>query len=295
MSVEPDVEGSRAPYAQKNLRVNGAPRRLSELIGEFNAVLFSPADMDLVYGSPSVRRRYLDILLSQQQQGYLRGLQRYQRLLVQRNYLLKRVRDGVAQVEELDPWDEKLTAEGGLILAQRVAAVSELSKMASLDYRQLADGDEVMRLEYISSLTLSESIDDGDFVGKEMRSTLIKNREKEIRAGFTTVGPHRDDLHLLVAGMNVAQYASRGQARTAVLALRLAEGRYLSERRGEPPVLLLDDVMSELDKRRRRHVLEQVAGYEQVFITTAELELLDDEGFEGITYYQVGEGKLAKK
>jgi DNA replication and repair protein RecF len=216
-------------------------------------------------------------------------------LLVQRNYLLKRVRDGVAQVEELDPWDEKLTAEGGLILAQRVAAVSELSKIASLDYRQLADGDEVMHLEYISSLALPESIGDGDFVGKEMRSTLIKNREKEIRAGFTTVGPHRDDLRLLVTGMNVAQYASRGQARTAVLALRLAEGRYLSERRGEPPVLLLDDVLSELDKRRRRHVLEQVAGYEQVFITTAELELLDDEELQGITYYQVGEGKLAKK
>ena len=95
--------------------------------------------------------------------------------------------------------------------------------------------------------------------------------------------------------MDVARYASRGQARTAVLALRLAEGRYLGERRGEPPVLLLDDVLSELDKRRRRHVLEQVAAYEQVFITTAELELLDDGGLEEITYYQVGDGKLAKK
>ncbi|MDA1189098.1 MAG: DNA replication and repair protein RecF, partial [Chloroflexi bacterium] len=283
-----------AAYVQKTLRVNGAPRRVSELIGEFNAVLFSPADMDLVYGPPAIRRRYLDILLSQQERAYLRALQRYGRVLTQRNHMLKRVREGSARVGELALWDEKLSIEGGVVLAARLSAVAALSGMASADYAALADGKEAMAMEYAPSVELAAGAD-AEAAAAAMRAAMEAGRDKEIGAGFTTVGPHRDDFRLVVAGADAAQYASRGQARTAVLALRLAEGRYLSERRGEPPVLLLDDVLSELDKRRRRHVLEQAAGYEQAFITTAELELLDREGLGDITYYQVKDGKLQKE
>jgi len=281
-------------YVQKALRVNGAPRKVSELIGEFNAVLFSPADMDLVYGPPAGRRRYLDILLSQQERAYLRALQRYQRVLTQRNHLLKRVREGASRAEELGLWDDKLVAEGGAILARRLSAVRALSEMGSEEYGALSSAGEAMRLEYVPSVALDRGPMHSEEAAVMLRRAISSSRRREVSAGFTLVGPHRDDLRLLVGEADAAQYASRGQARTAVLALRLAEGQFLAKGRGEAPVLLLDDVMSELDKKRRRHVLEQAAGYEQAFITTAELELIEAEGIERVAYYSVRDGRLEK-
>jgi DNA replication and repair protein RecF len=263
------------PAVQKLIRINGAPRRAAELVGEFNAVMFSAQDMDIVYGPPQVRRRYLDVLLSQQDRAYLRALQRYQRVLAQRNSLLKRIREGRSKPVELDLWDERLAADGGPIMARRRDALGSLATSSQALYAELASSGEEVGLEYMPAVPAGELEGDHKAVQTQMRKALIQHRSREIAAGFTLSGPHRDDFRVLVGGEDAARYGSRGQSRTAVLALKLAEAQYLSERRGQSPVLLLDDVLSELDASRRRKVLDKAETYDQAFITTAELGLVD--------------------
>ena len=264
-----EAQGAHAEgmSVQKYVRVNGAPRRAADLVGQVMAVMFSADDLQLVYGSPTVRRRYLDILISQLDRRYLRSLQRYQRVMAQRNHLLRMIREGRSREDELDYWNEELVSEGRYVMSERVHAVSELSKQAGPIHGELTGQSETLELVYRPSVP-SGADDSLEAVAEKLRGALDEQRTREIAQGVTLSGPHRDDLQLLIDGVDVGVYASRGQSRTATLAMRLAEAQYLADRRGQRPVLLLDDVLSELDSTRRAHVLDRVSDYEQCFITT---------------------------
>ena len=263
--------GGVAMSVQKYFRVNGAPRRASALIGHLNAVMFSADDLGIVYGAPSVRRRYLNILISQTDRPYLSTIQKYERVVRQRNHLLRQIRDGTGRVGELSFWDDELVKEGSEIVAKRLATVRKLSEGASPIYASLSDGGESLTIEYKPNVSLSDDMSEAS-IAEALREKLTERRGQELARGMTVTGPHRDDLALTLDGMEAAAFASRGQTRTAVLALKLAEAAYLKERRRQEPVILLDDVLSELDAARRDHVIGRVSQYHQTLITTADAD-----------------------
>ena len=286
-----DAENSL--HVQKYVRVNGIPRRASELVGEINAVMFSAQDLDMVYGSPGLRRRYMDILISQVNRGYLRAIQRYQRVVVQRNHLLKGIKGGRSRPSDLEFWDGELVKSGSVVVARRHEALSALSEGATRTHATLTDDGDHFELVYRPSFNIEGRCTPED-IGEAMHEALVQVRSREIAQGFSVRGPHRDDLQLLLSGMDVSLYASRGQARTAVLALKLAEAEYLRNVREQQPILLLDDVLSELDAPRRRLVLERVSNYSQVFITTADVDVIEPEYLARMTRFVVDRGRLER-
>ena len=293
-------QGRDAAFSvRKQATVGRVRRRASELIGLVNAVLFNAGDLQLVYGAPGGRRRYLDILLSQANPAYLRSLQRYQRVIQQRNQLLRMLQDRRAGDDELAFWDEELVKEGANILTHRLRALVSLNELAASTHAELSD-DRPLSLVYKSTLPTDE-IDwqggsDQEQQQAEMQerfaAALQSSRAREIATGTTVAGPHRDDLKLLAGEVDMGTYASRGQARTVALALRLAEASYLSTLRGDGPIVLLDDVLSELDGRRRAQVLRRASSYEQVVITTTDLEPLGEEFLRRATCLQVAAGQV---
>ena len=283
------VPPARKISVQKYVRVNGIPRRASDLVGQVTAVMFSAEDMELVYGSPVVRRRYLDILISQLDHQYLRALQRYQRVVYQRNRLLRMVREGSSQADELEFWDDEVAKEGGYIMAQRLHTVQKLSELVCPIHLELT-GDS-LRMRYRPSVLTGPDGSEGT-LAQNLREAIVTQRRRELAQGVTVVGPHRDDIQLLIDGMDAGVYASRGQSRTAALAMRLAEARYLRDQRRHEPILLLDDVLSELDAARRVRVLEAVSQYQQCFITTANVESVEERFLSRMMLLAVRQGQV---
>ncbi len=262
---------------RKQIRVNGVPHRAFDLLGALRMVLFRPEDLDLVNGAPAGRRRALDILLSQIDPAYPRALQRYNRVVLQRNHLLRRIGAGGASQEELSIWDEPLAQHGGFLLEQRCKAVARLGPLSAGQYRSLSDGREAFSCSYVSTIPnviLSEA-KNLEGAGREdaFPQALRDSRRRDLALGQTTVGPHRDDLDFQGGERPAASFASRGQQRSAALAWKLAEGEYLRESTGEDPVVLLDAVLSERDEPRRRAVLAAAGAYQQVLLTTTGVEL----------------------
>ena len=289
----PGADGESRLNVQKYVRVNGIPRRASELVGEINAVMFSAQDLDMVYGPPGLRRRYMDILISQVDREYLRAVQRYQRVVVQRNHLLKGIKSGHSRPSDLEFWDDELVKSGGVVVARRREALAALAEGAARTHGTLTDDGDRLEPVYRPSFEIGgRSTVEG--IGEALRESLAEVRSREIAQGFSVRGPHRDDFQLLLDGMDVGLYASRGQARTAVLALKLAEAEYLRDVRKQQPILLLDDVLSELDAPRRRLVLERVSNYSQVFITTADVDVIEPEYLARMTRYAVHRGQLER-
>ncbi len=297
VSVEMTVigrPGTRGLVASKRLKLNGVPKRSSDVVGAITAVLFTTDDMELVRGAPSGRRRYLDIMLSQADRRYLRALQRYTKLLAQRNALLKRVQEGAAQRNELDYWDDELTGEGGVILHSRALAIEELSSIAANAHARLSGEREQFALAYEprfadawppARIAAAEAAD----VASALLDKLRQTQARDIAAGLTLSGPHRDDLVMTLGGESAASFASRGQQRTAALALRLAEARLLHERSGEKPILLLDDVLSELDESRRASVLASLDA-DQVWITSPDPDRFDASFTSGAQIFMIANG-----
>jgi DNA replication and repair protein RecF len=283
--------GDVSMSVQKYFRVNGAPRRASALMGHLNAVIFSAGDLEVVYGAPSVRRRYLNILISQTDRAYLSTIQRYERVVRQRNHLLRRIRDGTGQVGELSFWDDELVKEGSEIVAQRLSTVQTLSEGARPIYADLSDGSENLTIEYKPNVSLPNDMT-RESIAETLRGKLAERRGQELARGMTVTGPHRDDLALALNGMEAAAFASRGQTRTAVLALKLAEASYLREMRGQEPVILLDDVLSELDVARRDHVIGHASQYHQTLITTADADSIFRQLPPDTTRFQVEDGRI---
>ncbi len=284
-------ESPPAGHVQKYVRVNGAPRRASDLVGELPAVLFTAQDLDLVFGSPSVRRRYLDIMLSQLDRRYLRAAQRYQRVIAQRNQVLKAIAERRAKPDELEFWSGQAAETGGYMMAARAKTIEALSPLAEGLYVEMSGGGERCELFYAPSVDLPDA-PGPEACEAAIRNSLEERQGREIAQGHTVTGPHRDDLLVKVGSMPAGQYASRGQGRTAVLAMKLAEARNLRDTGSRPPVLLLDDVMSELDANRRAHVLDQAEGYTQAFITTADPNVIDPARLPRMARYSVRCGSM---
>ena len=282
--------GAKRYTVRKEIRVSRVRRTATELVGMVNAVLFTAEDIQLVFGPPSGRRRYLDILISQADNQYLKGLQRYQKVVQQRNQLLRLVRDGRAAPDELEFWDGELVREGAFLIWKRHEAMGTLRPWCAQRHGELSGLDEDFRLEYRPSVPVGE---DATVTENNFREALASAQSKERATGVTAAGPHRDDFSLLINQVDMGTFASRGQARTIALTLRLAEAAYLSSVRQEAPIILLDDVLSEMDSSRRLLVLEQLTQYQQVLITTTDLEPVQDFFGPAASYFRVGEGKVS--
>lgn len=264
----------KAPPMQKRIRVNGVVRRAIDLVGQINAVTFSILDIDVIGGQPALRRRYLDITNSQVDAHYLRQLQRYQRVLWQRNRLLRQIAEQEATLDELSFWDHELVESGAYLMLRRDQTVAELSKLAEATHDELSGGQGKLRIVYCRSI--DKDTGDGschtDEIAEAFTQALQSVRHKELAQGISLAGPHRDDLRFLTDEVDIGVYGSRGQQRTVALAIKLAEAKFMLGKTGEYPILLLDDVLSELDSRRRSHLLQSVAEYQQVLMTTTDLD-----------------------
>ena len=274
----------------KLFRVNGIRRKISEFVGEVNAVLFTVQDLELIYGTPKIRRRYLDMLISQHNREYLRALQRYQKTVLQRNHLLRSIKTGASQVSELTPWDQNIVTDGGYIVHTRSKIIKNLSDLCLNQHNLLSPFKEQLNLIYLTEA--EEQASDQSSISNVLKQKLSDSLNSDLSKGFTSVGPHRDDFKVTINDVDAARFASRGQARIATLSLKLAEAQYLSDVRGENPLILLDDVFSELDPVRREMVLSLVSHYEQSLITTSDMDNIPTGSTSNMKIFKISEGRI---
>jgi len=285
------VEITNACGEKKKVKINGkAQERISSVLGRMNVVMFSPEDLSLVKGAPSERRRFLDILISQISPSYLYALQEYLVALRQRNELLKGIRDKRAKADSLDSWNLLLVKSGVEIIEQRVSIVSELAKLAREKHNQLTSHQEELGVEYQCQL---ESDPDLEF--KQVYEKSLNNlADSDIRRGSTSVGPHRDDLIFTVDGVDARKFCSQGQQRTAVLSLKLANLELISGKLNEYPIILLDDVMSELDENRASFLFDLLDKIPvQTFLTATSFDSLP-ANFSDYESFVVENGSVRK-
>lgn len=278
-----------APRFKKVIKLNGVDKRVMDVVGLLNVVLFLPQDLSLVEGSPVERRRFMDATLAQVEREYLEALDLFERLLPQRNALLRRIAERKASPAELSFWDEQITQSGAVLIAGRQRFLRELEALAQRTHDDLTGGREVLTLQYQPSFTPTASgtgqlsfaaygLDlhrqmDASEIAPQYLAQLRNEQADSIQRGATLSGPHRDELRLLINGRDCGLYGSRGQARTVVLALKLAELEWMRERLGEYPLLLLDEVVAELDSHRRNYLLAQLDGRAQTLVTATEMEI----------------------
>ena len=244
----------------KRISVSGVPiRRMSELMGHVQCVLFAPEDLQLIKGGPSLRRRYLDTALCQMSPAYFSALTRYNAALSQRNAMLKR---GIEEAAIYEAYEQTMAQAGAEVLWHRQQFCREIQPLAAQLYADIAEGEQ-MQACYRSQVPEGDRTE----IEAALAALLANAREADRRRYMTSVGPHRDDVEVSIAGKPARSYASQGQQRTAVLALKLAEVERMRARTGHRPVLMLDDVLSELDLKRQQALTEQVEG--QVLLTTA--------------------------
>ena len=307
--LEPSgVNGHRL---RKEILQNGVKKQASDVMGNFNAVIFVPQMSQIIEGGPDERRRYLNLALAQTVTTYARLLSDYHQALTQRNALLKALGERGGNSDQLQVWDEALVRLGAQIILHRIQAVQEIERFASRIHHELTRGTEVLRLAYEPSydplpkpemqlgLKLDTPIDRSGLKLGEIQEgflTRLKGlRNEEIARGVTTIGPHRDDLRFIINRADVSDYGSRGQMRTTLLALKLAEVEWMQERTNEWPVILLDEVMAELDSNRRADLLKYVGKSEQVLITTTDLSLFTPEFVEQAEVWDVSGGVVTPR
>ncbi len=255
VQISISVEGERA---RRRISIDGVAKRAFDLPGLFRVTLFWPEDLGLVKAGPEQRRRLLNMMLVQIEPGYAANLSRYARVVEQRNSLLKQVAGGDQPPAALEVWDEELARLGTSLAAARAAAVADLKGVAAARHAAISGGE---RLEM-------------DYLGPppDLLQAVQNARREDLRRGSTSVGPHRDDITILLDGREARGFASQGQQRTAVVSVKLAEAAVIEARTGEPPVLLFDDVLSELDGERRQALLAGLGSPGQVIITSVEAD-----------------------
>jgi DNA replication and repair protein RecF len=295
---------------RKEVLLDGVKRKVNEVVGQFNAVLFLPQMLRIIEGAPEERRRYLNMALTQVNPHYNEALSDYTRALNQRNALLKQLFERQGDVAQLDFWDGQLAASGAHLIHARIRAVLELERLATRIHHGLTRGIEVLRLCYQPAfdplpkppgqfaLPFDALVDRSgismDHIRQGFLDNLVQLRHEEIARGITTIGPHRDELRFLSNGIDLGIYGSRGQARTAMLALKQAEVVWMKEKTGYWPVLLLDEVLAELDLQRRADLLNRLAECEQALLTTTDLDLFSVDFVKKATLWRLREGRLEK-
>ena len=301
------VNGKRL---RKEILLDGVKRQTSEAVGHLNAVLFVPQMSQIIEGSPSERRRYLNQTLSQIIPAYARTLSEYAQAITQRNALLKQLSERGGDPNQLAFWDETVVDRGARLVFWRIQAIQELEILAARVHHELTHGAEILRLNYqpaYDPLATPENqyafkmdtVPDRagfelDSIKKGFAEQLTSLRAEEIARGVTTIGPHRDELRFLANGINLGDYGSRGQMRTALLSLKLAEVDWMKNRSGEWPLILLDEVMAELDPQRRHDLLKYLDKSEQTLLTTTDLALFTEEFTEQATVWEVQNGTVKK-
>jgi len=293
---------------RKEILLDGARRKVSDVIGHFNAVLFLPQMLQVIEGAPSERRRYLDLLLSQTIPNYAAALSTYNKAISQRNALLKLLSERGGDPSQLAFWDEKITMSGATIIAARIHALHEIESLAALTHSELTRGGEVLGLSYQPAydpfpqqpgqiaLPLDAPLDRTGISKAEIvegfQAALKEKRAAEIARGLTTLGPHRDEIRFLTNGIDLGTYGSRGQIRTAMLAIKMAEVTWMKEKTSHWPVLLLDEVLAELDPQRRADLLDRLAQAEQALLTTTDLDLFTEDFVQSVQQWHIHGGTL---
>jgi DNA replication and repair protein RecF len=298
---------------KKEIRINGLPRKVMELLGQITVVMFLPQDMVLIEGPPSGRRRYLNITLCQTDSHYCQAVSKYEHALLQRNALLRQLQERrKVDDAQLAFWDDTLAEMGAIIVAGRYRLVRDLETLAQRIHRDLSGAGEHLRLRYQPGFHADEENEQGQMafdaadmgasslpelplkeIAERFRSGLARRHREDVLRGVTGIGPQRDELRLLANGHDLGLYGSRGQNRTAVLALKLAELEWMQTRTGDWPILLLDEVAAELDPHRRAYLMERIKGAEQVLLTTTEPGLLPAEMLEGAARWHVRAGSIS--
>ncbi len=308
------TQTSNGSRLNKRIRVDQRTIRRSDLAGHLNVVLFLPEDVALVSGSPSNRRSYMDMLLSQLYPDYVEALHAYQTAISRRNALLRHLREEGGDLAQLAPLEEVLVHNGVAISLYRRRVISTLTLHADRIHRELTGGATWLQLQYEPNFDplrppaldyqmglLSESAQDMPVdvaaLQDAYRDALRQHRQREIQRGVTLLGPHRDELSFISDGVDLGTFGSRGQQRTVVMALRLAELRWLSQETGESPVLLLDEVLAELDRKRRAYLLDLLCrrseNAEQTILTTTDVEMFPPDFRERTLMLEVKQGVIA--
>jgi len=290
-----EVEIRISETERKSARINGArAARAVDLLGVLQAVFFGALDLRLVNGEPAARRNYMNLAISQVKPAYCNDLGSYRRVLLHRNSLLKRLRDQWFCDNGLEAWNQQLALYGSRLIGARRLLADEVARLAGTAHEELSGGLEEFTVAYVPSPSVPEAAGAGDIMSAFL-DTLARLSEEEIRRGTTLAGPQRDDLRFRINGMEVRTYGSQGQQRTAVLSLKLAELSFIEAASGERPVMLLDDVMSDLDDERRTRLMERVKGRCQVFITCTNLRGFSSDLLENAAIFDVAGGTVQRR
>ncbi len=266
---------------KKNIYLNGIKlKKLSELLGNINVVIFTPDDINILKGGPQNRRRFLDIMISQMKPNYMYNLNLYQKTIEQRNNYLRQIREFNKSDEMLEIWDEKLVDYACKIYEYRKEFMKKINEKIVNIHSEITDNKEKIKIEYNS-----------DCDSREKYIELLKQRRKlDIIKGYTTKGIHRDDFNIFINERELGIYGSQGQHRTSILSLKMAELDIIKEEIGEYPILLLDDFMSELDEKRRKHLLEKISNIQVIITCTDKIKLENKD----VLIYNVKDGKVIK-
>lgn len=285
------VEVQLSPKGKKVKRNGIEQRRLSDYIGTLNAVMFAPEDLAIVKGSPEKRRRFLDLGISQISPVYLHTLSEYYKILVQRNNLLKDLWRRPDMMPLLDVLTEQLVVAGTQVLLKRRHFIHKLEGWARDIQTRITDGSETLAFVFRTFVNTPEDLDEADLQDRYYR-VLEEKADQERERRTTLIGPHRDDILFHVNGMNVQTYGSQGQQRTTALSLKLAEIELIFQEIGEYPILLLDDVLSELDRSRQTHLLAFMRDKVQTFVTTTITDGIDNRLLQDAVIYKVENGNV---
>ena len=266
--------------------------RLSAYVGQFNVILFAPEDLSIVKGSPLIRRRFIDMEFGQMSPKYLYNLAQYRNVLKQRNQYLKQLQfNDKADPILLDVFTEQLIEFGSEIIYQRINFLKKLEKWAQIIHNEISQGRETLTFKYVTPID-DNHLDTQANIKQQLDNLFASHRPKELKQGKTLLGPHRDDVSFLVNEKPVAAFGSQGQQRTTALSVKLAEIDLMKEETGEYPVLLLDDVLSELDDNRQTHLLKAIEDKVQTFITTTSLSGISQKLIKQPQIFEISQGKL---
>ena len=296
---------------RKEILLDGVKKQAGDAIGHFNAVIFVPQMSAIIEDGPEERRRYLNLAISQANPTYGRALSEYTQALGQRNALLKALNERGGDARQLQVWDETLAKSGAQIIQWRIQAVQEIERVASRVHHELTHGNEVLRMAYEPAyeplprpngqigLNLDTVVDRSGLKLEEIQNGFLEKLEQlrgeEIARGVTTIGPHRDEIRFFTNGIDLGDYGSRGQIRTTLLSLKLAEVEWMKDRTGEWPVILLDEVMAELDLQRRADLLHYISETEQVLFTATDAKMFAPEFVERAEIWNVRQGSVSRE
>lgn len=307
--IQENNGGHNNSRVRREVLLDGGKQKINQTIGHFNAVLFLPRMLSIIDGAPAERRQYIDLAISQIDPHYTASLSAYNKALGQRNALLKLLKERGGDTTQLAYWDEQIVQTGAYIVKARIHAIREMEDLAALGHHELTRGTERLRIIYRPAydpykqpsnqlaLPLDAPIERSSFskedIARGFQAALNAAQNEEIGRGMTTIGPHRDELHFLANAIDLGTYGSRGQIRTALLALKIAEVNWMKEKTGYWPVLLLDEVLAELDPNRRNDLISRLQKIEQTLLTTTDLDLFNPDFVQDATTWYFKNGRLS--